>query len=188
MPEITHTAVGFTRTAVWPAGFRPFRHRIQVGSGEDAFRRLAEGILAFDLHRRAGLQVAGPSRAGVGVVVVPRFGVGPVRLNAPCEVVWVEDLRGSDNNNNNDDGGTRGQAGTARRSGFGYATLPGHPECGEEAFIAELAVDGTVYFDLRAYSRHSNWFYQLGAPAARFCQWWVTRRYLAAARSLARAG
>ncbi|NJC21087.1 uncharacterized protein (UPF0548 family) [Arthrobacter pigmenti] len=183
MPEITHTAVGFTRTAVWPAGFRPFRHRIQVGSGEEAFRRLAEGILTFDLHRRAGLEVAGTARAAVGVVVVPRFGVGPLRLNAPCEVVWATDLH-----KNNDDDGTRSQARTARRSGFGYATLPGHPECGEEAFIAELAVDGTVYFDLRAYSRHGHWFYQLGAPVARFCQWWVTRRYLAAARSLARAG
>jgi uncharacterized protein (UPF0548 family) len=45
MPDITHTAVGWTRYGAWPAGFRPFHHGIRVGTGEVDFRRLAEGIL-----------------------------------------------------------------------------------------------------------------------------------------------
>lgn len=172
MPEITHTAIGFTRTGVWPSGFRPLHHRIRVGSGEARFRQLAEGILAFDLHRRAQLRIhAEPAHAVVGGLVTVGFGAGNLRLNAPCTVVWVADFK-------EDDGGTR-------RAGFGYATLPGHPESGEESFTAVLEPDGSVYFELNAYSRHANWFYQLGAPVARFCQELVTRRYLEAARRLA---
>ncbi|HEV8560641.1 MAG TPA: DUF1990 family protein [Actinophytocola sp.] len=30
------------------------------------------------------------------------------------------------------------------RRGFAYGTLPGHPECGEEAFLLERHADGTV--------------------------------------------
>lgn len=172
MPEITHTAIGFTRAGVWPSGFRPLHHRIRVGTGEKHFRQLAEGILAFDLHRGSQLRIhAVPSRAVVGGLVTVGFGVGNLRLNAPCAVVWVEDPEV-------DRGGTR-------RAGFGYATLPGHPESGEESFTAVLEPDGTVYFELHAYSRHANWFYRLGAPVARFCQALVTRRYLRAARQLA---
>lgn len=172
MPEITHNAVGFTRGGVWPSGFRPMRHRIRVGAGENQFRQLADGILALDLHRRSKLHIhASPPRAAVGGLVVVGFGIGNLRLNAPCEVVWVEDPE------EHDDG--------TRRAGFGYATLPGHPECGEESFTAVLEPDGAVYFELHAYSRHANWFYRLGAPVARFCQELVTRRYLRAARHLA---
>lgn len=173
---LTHTAVGWTQSGVWPAGFRPMQHRIRVGTGEAAFHRLAEGILTFELHRRAKLRIAAAPRAEVGESVVVGFGLGDFRLNAPCQVVWVEKVQ-NQNENENEDGD--------RRAGFGYGTLPGHPESGEESFAAVLAADGSVFFELNAYSRHANWFYRLGAPVARFCQELVTRRYLAAARQLA---
>ena len=175
MPEITHTAIGWTQSGAWPTGFRPLHHRIRVGTGEAAFRRLAEGILTFELHRHARLRIQAAPRAAVGGVVMVGFGLGDLRLNIPCEVVWVEDAKA---NNKNDDGG-------ARRAGFGYATLRGHPECGEESFAAVCEADGSVFFELHAYSRHGNWFYRAGAPVARFCQELVTRRYLEAARQLA---
>lgn len=172
MSDLTYLDVGLTQHFAWPAGFRPLRHRILVGQGERSFQQLANGILTFNLHRGAGLQVAADSRAAVGSLVVVAFGVGKFRLEAPCEVVWVEE-------SDNDDG--------ARRAGFGYGTLPGHPERGEEAFIAELTEEGSVHFEVRAFSRHANWFYQLGAPVARSCQWLATRGYLHAARQLAAA-
>ncbi|KRF09270.1 hypothetical protein ASH00_06455 [Arthrobacter sp. Soil782] len=178
MPDITHTAIGWTRLGAWPAGFRPMRHRIRVGTGEAAFRRLAEGILTFELHRRSNLRITAEPRAAVGGSVTVGFGVGNLRLNAPCEVVWVEEV----NPTSDDDGGA---ARGARRAGFGYATLPGHPETGEESFVAVLEADGSVFFELHAYSRHGNWFYRLGAPVARFCQELATRWYLNAARQLA---
>lgn len=179
MPEITHTAIthtaiGWTRSGAWPAGFRPMHHRIHVGTGEAAFQRLADGILTFGLHRRSSLRVHAGARAVAGGTVVLGFGLGALRMKIPCEVVWVEETHTTNDN----DGGPR-------RAGFGYGTLPGHPESGEESFTAILDTDGSVFFELHAYSRHANWFYRLGAPAARFCQELVTRRYLAAARQLA---
>jgi hypothetical protein len=89
-------------------------------------------------------------------------------------VVWVEDWAQRPHG--------------ARRSGFGYATLPGHPECGEESFTAVLETDGSVFFELHAYSRHANWFYRAGGLVARSCQELVTRRYLRTARQLAAGG
>lgn len=158
------------------------RHRVRVGTGEPAYRRLAEGILTFELHRRSNLRITAEPRAAVGGTVVVGFGAGNLRLNAPCEVVWVEEVNPT---NEDDDGDAGDDDDGARRAGFAYATLPGHPESGEESFVAVLDTDGSVFFELHAYSRHANWFYLLGAPVARFCQELATRWYLAAARQLA---
>ncbi|WP_323960151.1 DUF1990 domain-containing protein [Arthrobacter sp. JZ12] len=175
MPEITHTAIGWTRIGAWPIGFRPLHHRIRVGAGESAFQSLAQGILSFELHRLAGLRVIAAPQAAVGGTVTVGFGIGNLRLNAPCEVVWIDELSGTPARH--DDG--------VVRAGFAYATLPGHPESGEESFVAEMDSEGVVFFDLRAYSRHGGWLYRAGAPVARSCQELVTRRYLAAAHRLA---
>lgn len=164
--ELTYAEHGLTQSSRAPEGYRVARHRVVVGEGRDAFTRLAEGILGWELHRLAGLSVrAQAPRAGEGVHVVSGFGFGKFRLLAPCRVVWMEE-------------------GTTR-AGFGYGTLPGHPEAGEESFVAVLEPDGQVYFELFAFSRHSNWFYKLGGLVASACQRLVTRRYLAAARKLA---
>ncbi|NKX54325.1 DUF1990 family protein [Arthrobacter mobilis] len=169
--ELTYAAHGWTREHRAPEGYRVARHRIAVGSGERAYAGLAAGIMGWQLHRLAGLRVdpAAP-RAAAGVRITAGFGAGPFRLPVPCEVVWAEEDQAS--------------AGR-RRTGFGYGTLPGHPEAGEESFTAVLEPDGTVWFELFAFSRHANWFYTAGAPVASACQRLVTRRYLAAARTLA---
>ena len=171
-PDFTYEPQGLSQRNESLTGYRVVTRRVRVGTGYAAYARLAEGILSWQLHRGAGLSVpSGQERAGVGVDVVPAFGVGRLRLPAPCRVVWVEEPVG-------DDGG-------AQRAGFGYGTLPGHPERGEEAFVAVLDPDGGVYFDVFAFSQHATWFFKLGAPVARFCQELVTRRYLATARRLA---
>ncbi|WP_026551630.1 DUF1990 domain-containing protein [Arthrobacter sp. H20] len=174
-PNFTYEPVGLSQRGESLPGYRTVSRRARVGTGYTAYARLAEGILSWQLHRGAGLSVpAGQARAVVGSDVVPAFGVGRLRLPAPCRVVWTEEPVDNDH------------AGGAQRAGFGYGTLPGHPERGEEAFIAVLAPDGAVYFEVFAFSRHANWFFVLGAPVARFCQELVTRRYLATAQRLAR--
>lgn len=163
---LSYPAPGMTREGSAPAGYRVARHRVAVGAGRQDYLRLAEGIMSWRLHRLSGLRVGtGTPRAAEGVPVVLGFGAGPLRIPAPCRVVWTEQ------------GGSR--------TGFGYGTLPGHPESGEESFTAVLAPDGTVYFELLAYSRHATWFIRLGGPVASACQRLVTRRYLAAAAALA---
>lgn len=163
---LTYDDVGLSRERSTPPGFRTTEVRTAVGVGEDAFRRLAEGLMGWELHRLAGLRVdAATPAAAEGVDVVSGFGIGPLRLSAPCRVVWTER--------------------SSARTGFGYGTLPGHPESGEESFVASLQDNGLVVFDLFAFSRHSNWFYRAGGPVAEAAQRLVTRRYVAAAKALA---
>ncbi len=172
MSGFTYTEQGLTHDCRWPEGYRRTHHRIVVGEGLDAYRKLADGLLTWGLQRGAGLKVdAETERAVVGTRVVSRIGMGPLHLDAPCRVVWVEE---PDDNKE-----------SPQQAGFAYGTLRGHPERGEEAFIAELTADGLVFVEIRAYSSHSNWFYRAGAPVAMVTQWFITRRYLAAARRLA---
>lgn len=60
--------------------------------------------------------------------------------------------------------------GATRRFGFAYGTLPAHVEEGEERFCIELHDDGTVWYDLRAFSRPRYWPVRLGKPLARRLQ------------------
>lgn len=57
-----------------------------------------------------------------------------------------------------------------RRFGFAYGTLPGHVECGEERFTVEMLADGSVWYDLRAFSRPRYWPVRLAKPLARGLQ------------------
>ncbi|GAA1355732.1 hypothetical protein GCM10009596_03550 [Arthrobacter rhombi] len=168
--DLTYAEHGLTKIGHAPAGYRTVHERVRVGTGEDAFRRLADGILGWDLHRGAGLHVpADTPRAAPGIRVVSGAGVGPVRLPVPCRVLWSEEPEGPG----------------PRRSGFGYGTLKGHPEEGEESFVAVLNADGSVWFEVFAYSRHANALIRLGAPAAERMQALITRGYLSAATRLA---
>ncbi len=56
------------------------------------------------------------------------------------------------------------------RFGFAYGTLNAHVECGEERFLLERLPDGSVWYDLRAFSRPRRWFIKLGYPFARRLQ------------------
>ena len=86
--------------------------------------------------------------------------LGPLRVTAPCRVIWKVD--------------------EPNQAGFGYATLPGHPERGEEAFLVERDAQNQVWAVVRAFSRPATWYCRLGAPVARAMQNRVTRDYLRA--------
>lgn len=54
-----------------------------------------------------------------------------------------------------------------RRHGFAYGTLPGHAERGEERFLVEMMDDGSIWYDLFAFSQPAHWLAKLGHPVAR---------------------
>jgi uncharacterized protein (UPF0548 family) len=111
--ELTYDEAGQTRGFL-PAGYRHLRRRAVIGSGPQVFAAAVTMLLGWQVHLRAGLRVSPSSAtAGPGAVVVLDLGAGPVRVTAPCRVVYTV---------NEPD-----------RQGFAYGTLPGHPECGEEA-------------------------------------------------------
>ncbi len=175
--------LGLTRLAAqmppagvaWPKGFGHVDTTTAVGSGQAAFDALAEGIMIWEIQRRAGLQVKAPPRAAVGARIVSGFGVGRLRLPVPCEVVWAMEPQAADGPD-----GAR-----VRMAGFGYGTLPGHPALGEEAFVAMMMPGGAVQFRLLAFSRPAGLIYALGSPVTRLAQAGVTRSYQQAARGLA---
>ncbi len=66
--------------------------------------------------------------------------------------------------------------------GFSYATLPGHPEQGEESFVARLGEHGVVTLQVRAIWRPAGLLTQLALPATVVLQRRATAEYVAAAR------
>jgi uncharacterized protein (UPF0548 family) len=158
----TYPEVGASREATMPAGrYHQLERRVRVGDGDEDFERARVTVLTWGMQREAGLLVFPadrPPRDGLTVLVVTRL--GPLRVIAPCRVLWTVD-----------------QSGLA---GFGYGTLPGHPESGEEAFLVERGADGVVWARVRAFSRPATWYSRLGAPVARLVQSRVTVGYLAA--------
>ena len=171
---LNYPGVGSTERGAAPAGFTGVLEEVRLGTGMDAYRRVAQGILAWELHRRAGLRVRADSPTAVpGARVVSGFGAGPFRLNAPCEVVWVHQPAPD---------------GVPQSAGFGYGTLPGHPARGEESFEVEINEAGEVLLRIRAFSKPGNWFYAAGGLVTRAAQRYVTSRYIEGARTLAAEG
>ncbi|PWU53977.1 DUF1990 domain-containing protein [Micromonospora globispora] len=158
MPELTYPDVGATREGQLPTRWRHVRHRVRLPVG--SFAAAGQAVLSWRLHGAAGIRIdADTSRAAPGVRVVSRLGVGPLRLAAPCAVVWAAD----------DD----------RQAGFGYGTLPGHPARGEEAFVVTRDDSGAVWFEVRAFSRPDRWYMRAAGPVGRTFQhgyaWWLGR-------------
>ncbi|NEB77171.1 DUF1990 domain-containing protein [Streptomyces sp. SID14478] len=155
--NLTYTEVGATLTdRELPSGYAHLDRRVRLGSGQQCFERAGAAVLAWGAQRGAGLSVTPGDEAREGADAVLRL----LWLRIPCRVVRV--VRDGD------------------RTGFAYGTLPGHPECGEEAFLVERDADGTVWFRVRAFSRPGRWYARVGGPVARAVQSWVTRRYLRA--------
>jgi uncharacterized protein (UPF0548 family) len=172
--SLDYPDIGSTRQGRTPAGYAAVRLQVRMGSGMALYRRLAEGIFGWELQKRAGLRVRADSpRAAPKVRVVSGFGAGPFRLNAPCEVVWVQEPLPED---------------IPQSAGFGYGTLPGHPALGEESFEAVIDARHDVYLRIRAFSKPANWFYATGALVTRAAQRYVTSRYIEGARTLAAEG
>jgi uncharacterized protein (UPF0548 family) len=166
---LPYAEVGATRHDELPAGYRHVRRRVWLGAGESVFTAVGSAVMAFGLQRRAGLRpVATADRAAPGVVVTGRFGLGPLSFPLPCRVVWaVED---------------------EHSIGFGYGTLPGHPEIGEEAFVVRRDEGGDVWLTILAFSRPELWLVRLAGPVGHLMQDLVTARYVRAARAFATSG
>jgi uncharacterized protein (UPF0548 family) len=172
--HLDYPGIGGTEHGLAPEGYASVMEEVQLGTGFAVYRRVAGGILSWELQRRAGLRVRTDSpRVVPGARVVSGFGVGPLRLNAPCEVVWVHEPLRTD---------------VPQAAGFGYGALPGHPARGEESFEVEINSDADVHLRIRAFSKPGNWFYAAGGLVTRAAQRHVTSRYIEGARQLAAEG
>src|SRR5689334_3058628 len=136
LPQLpfTYDVVGSTRFDKTPPGYYRLEHRARLGEGDEVFRRAAEALLSWRMHRLAGVPVTAEGTAAVGVnalgrlrpgMVIDRLRTavptGLVGLAIPCRVVWTVT--------------------EPDRTGFAYGTLQGHPESGEESFIVTRESD-----------------------------------------------
>ena len=157
--QLTYEPVGATRGSTYPPGFHHLQVRSELGHGDAAFEHARETLMTWRMHTGAGLRVsASAGRVAEGGVVRCRLGPLPV----PCRVVWVLD-----------------EPDTA---GFGYGTLPGHPEAGEEAFVVARDPAGSVTLTVSAYSRPGLLLTRLAGPVGRWGQRLMIRRYAGALR------
>ncbi|WP_329285534.1 DUF1990 family protein [Streptomyces sp. NBC_00691] len=151
-PALSYREIGATRTpAALPEDYHHLRHSEVVGHGRAAFEAAGAAVTTWRMHRATGARVvADADRAAPGVRVGISVGVGPLRLGAPCSVVWT--------------------AYEEKRVGFAYGTLTGHPESGEESFMVHLEPDGRVLFAVTAFSRPAAWYTRLGGPVVPLLQ------------------
>ena len=154
MSGFTYAEVGATRGGELPDGYAHLRYRLPVGTGVMA--TAAEALLTWRLHRSAGVRItASAPRAAEGVRVTSVLGIGPLGLRAPCEVVWSVE--------------------SEHEAGFGYGTLAGHPESGEESFVVERLGD-EVWFTVTAFSRPAVWYTRAAGPVVGWFQHAYARR------------
>jgi uncharacterized protein (UPF0548 family) len=169
--ELNYAGIGSTEHGPPPADADCQVTHAYVGEGMAAYRRVAEGTLTWQLQKRAGLTVRAESDVVVpGARVVSGFGVGPFRIHAPCEVVWVRPPV---------------PGGAPQSAGFGYGTLPGHPVRGEEAFEVSIDASGRVIIRITAFGVPANWFYAAGGALTERARRHITSRYIRSAQELA---
>ncbi len=166
--EVTYAEIGGTAWARLPEGYRTVDRRASLGTGREAFERAAGGLMAWDMHRRAGLSVHASNPVAIrGADVVVSLGPAWLGLVAPCRVIYTVD--------------------EPDRRGFAYGTLPGHPVTGEEAFLVDIEPSGRVSFGVRVFSRPAMLLARAAGPFSRRAQDLQMARYLKAMRELAAA-
>jgi len=162
--ELTYPEVGASAGAELPAGYVHDRESADLGPfTEEAFDRAAVALRSWQAQTGAGLIVfpGDPVMDGETFALVISLPVAGYVM-AAGRAVFVHD--------------------EPDRRGFGYGTLPGHPEQGEEAFVIARR-DDRIVFEITAFSRPRHPLARLGKPVSRLLQRQTTRRYLAAMRS-----
>ena len=161
---LTYPEEGATLRGVLPDGYHHDRSSIELGAGDEVWARAKLGIERWQAPAAAGITIEPPDApiaVGTTVAIITR--IGPAHVVAACRIVAVVD--------------------EPDRYGFAYGTLPAHPEEGEELFLVTRADDGTVRFEITAFSRPHDLLTKLGGPVARRVQQRATRRYLEGMRT-----
>ena len=153
----SYPEVGATGTAILPPGYRHDRYRRRIGDSQ-VFDRAVGGLRHWAAHEGAGVRIFPHDHPVTpGATILAIFSLGLAQIIAPCRIVEVVD--------------------ETDRFGFAYGTLPGHPECGEEALIVERDAGGT-FFSIVAFSRPADPLARLAGPIGRAIQLAITHGFV----------
>lgn len=151
----SYDEVGATCEDKAPSGYAVDRYRVRLGEGPEAYARAVEALRRwrqFDLEWVRLLPPGSPIKIGTAVGVLARH-FGFWSLNTARIVYVVEETGG------------------VERFGFGYGTLPGHAERGEERFVVEWNRESdSVHYEVFAFSRPKHPLAWPGYPCARLLQ------------------
>jgi uncharacterized protein (UPF0548 family) len=152
--SFSYAEVGATSSTP-PSDFDVDHNRVLLGKGENAFARAVAAIRAWRMFNFPWCRLA-PSNAPIEVgstVAVSFRHFGFWSLNA-CRIVYVLE-----------------EDGAKGKYGFAYGTLPEHAEVGEERFSVEWdSSDGSVWYDLYAFSHPRHVLARAGYPLSRMLQ------------------
>jgi uncharacterized protein (UPF0548 family) len=155
----SYDAVGQTRGDSNAAlGYTLDHNRQRLGEGEADFAAGCAALQAWQMFPRPWTRISpagAPIRAGQ-TLAMQAHAIGVWWLNA-CRIVYVLDEHDA-------------VPDCRRRFGFAYGTLPAHVEQGEERFSVELREDGSVWYDVLAFSRPRYWPVRLAKALARRLQ------------------
>ncbi len=164
--DLTYAAVGAT-TATPPAGYVVDHPRIKLGQGEKVFLAAKDALERWQQLRNGWLEATPhdtPIMEGQVVAILARS-IGLWWLNA-CRIVAVMD-----------------ENGPVQRFGFAYGTLPDHAGSGEERFLVKWdRHEGSVWYDILAFSRPRHLLARIGYPWVRRAQKRFGRESAAAMR------
>ncbi len=154
----THADVGLTRRDMTtaPSGFVLDRYSTELGHGAHVFARAREALSRLENYPESFTEIVRtPGELASGHV----FGTLAHHLGFwslhPCRVIYVIDQTSGDET----------------VFGFGFGTLPGHAEIGEERFLIRWSgVSDEVCYDVQAFSRPGQLLTKLGAPVTRSYQ------------------
>lgn len=150
---LSYSEVGQSRNGT-PSGYIVDHNRALLGHGDAAFAAGCAALRAWRMFPAPWTRIE-PAHASIETgreVAMLARAFGGWWVNG-CRIVYVID-----------------ETTPVRRFGFAYGTLPSHVETGEELFSVEQLADGSVWYDLRAFSRPRFWLVRLAAPLARRLQ------------------
>jgi uncharacterized protein (UPF0548 family) len=144
----SYNEVGASQAKI-PPGYPINHHRIQIGSGADAFARAKEAIQSWTMYKLSWTRLYpfdAPIAVGEVVCVVVNHGF--CWSANPCRIIYVLE-----------------ESGEVEKFGFAFGTLPGHSEEGEERFTIEWRhADDSVWYELLAFARPHHILAKIGSP------------------------
>lgn len=160
----TYSQTGATQEADAPSGYYVDHNRAKLGTGNEIYEKAVAALRTWKQFDLGWVSIVPSDTAlTVGAVVAVRAQTfGAWSLNA-CRIVYEID-----------------EEQPVKRFGFAYGTLPDHVECGEERFIIEQQADGSVFYDIFAFSRPRQMLVRMGVPIARRLQRRFVRDSIAA--------